>query len=93
MMASAKAATAMGAAVISHSYFLSSLVSPISTRRKSSYKIMGQLRDRVPTLHYTTPSHDKKGDDEDHRDDGGKDWFCIIKKRERGIGPSLPSLV
>ena len=91
--ASTTTATAMEAALIPQGSFLPSLVSPSPTRRKSWFKVMGQLRERVPTPPYTSPSQDKKDDDEDHRGNGGKDWCCSVKKRERGRGTSLPALV
>ena len=83
----------MGAAVIPQGLFLHSLVSTIPTRRKYSYKVMGQFRERVPTPTYTNPYQENKDDYEYQKCDGGRKWFCSIKKRERGRGSSIPSLV
>ena len=47
----------------------------------------------VYTPTYTTPSQDKKVDDEDHWGNGGRDWCRSVKKRDRWIWPSLPNLV
>ena len=54
---------------------------------------MGQLRERVTTPTYTTPSQENKDDGEVHHGYAGRDWFCSINKRERGRGPSLPAIV
>ena len=86
-------ATIMGAAVISEGSFLPSHIYPSPTRRKFLYKVMGHLRDRFPTPPYTTPSQYNKGNDENHQVGGGRGWLCSIKKRDRGRGPSLPTLV
>ena len=49
MVASNTTETMMGVAVISQGLFFPSLVSPIPTSHKSSYKVMGHLTERVPT--------------------------------------------
>ena len=77
----------MGAAVISKVSLFPSLLSPIPIRHKSYYKFMCQLRDRVPTPHYTNPSQYNKYDDENHRGGGGtSDVASII-----GIGEEYTS--
>ena len=70
-----------------------SLVSPSPTRRKYSYKVMGQLRERFTLPTCSTPYQDKKDYDEEHQDDGGRYWCCSVKKKDRGRVPSLPDLV
>ena len=84
--------TTIGAAVIPQGSFLPSIVSPRTTRRKSSYKFMGKLRERVTTPPYTTPYQENKDDNEDHWGDGGRDWWFSAKKRDRVRGPSLTDL-
>ena len=66
-MTPTKTATTIGSEVISKGSLLSSLVSTNPNRHKSSYKVMGQLRERVSTPTYTTPTQDKKDDDENHQ--------------------------
>ena len=62
----------MGEVVIWQGLFLPVPLSHIPTRRKYYYKVMRHFRVRVPTPTYTTPSQDKKYNDEDHWGDGGR---------------------
>ena len=66
MMAPTTTPTTMGEEAISKDSFLPSFVSPRPIRRKSFYKVTGKLREKVYTPPNTTPSQNKKDDDEDH---------------------------
>ena len=78
--------------MITQCLFLPSLVYSIPTRRNYSYKVMGQLRERVSTPPYTTHSQENKDYDEDHQGNGGRGWYSITKKQDMGRGTS-PTLV